>query len=312
MQKLVFFGSSKHCLVTLTGLRNSGYEIVAVVTQPPKPVGRKQILTPTPVELWAQTHGVELLKPESWRGEKASQEIARLKELACEVAVLSVYGKILPQNVIDVFPKGILNIHPSLLPAYRGPAPAVGAILAGEKTSGTSIMLLSAEMDAGAVLGQIEFEIAESELPQTYYEKGFALGTAKLLEILPKYLMGELQPVEQDHTRASFTKMLSRDDGEIDWSEPVELIERKVRAYTPWPGTWTMVKQGQDGTVYVPKLMAQKIGLALNGRAEEPHVSPRRMKILNAKLEEGILKLGQVQLEGDLVKNFGELRLNKA
>jgi methionyl-tRNA formyltransferase len=312
VQKLIFFGSSGHCLVTLDGLRDNGYEIVAVVTQPPKPVGRKQLITPTAVELWAQEHGVEVIKPESWRGEKAAKELERLKELNCEIAVLSVYGKILPQNVIEVFPKGIVNIHPSLLPAYRGPAPAVGAILAGEKTSGTSIMLLSAEMDAGAVLGQIEFEIAESEVPQTYYEKGFALGTAKLLEILPKYLRGELQPVEQDHTRATFTKMLSRNDGEIDWSEPMELIERKVRAYTPWPGTWTMIKQGQDGIVYVPKLMAKKIGLELNGRTEEPHVCLRRMKILNAKLEEGILKLGQVQLEGDLMKDFEELRLNNA
>ncbi|GIW59291.1 MAG: methionyl-tRNA formyltransferase [Patescibacteria group bacterium] len=309
MQKLVFFGSSAYCLVTLNGLRDAGYEIVAVVTQPPKPVGRKQMITPTAVELWAMAHGVEVIKPESWRGTRAADELQRLKDLACEVAILSVYGKILPQSVIEIFPKGIVNIHPSLLPAHRGPAPAVGAILSGEKTSGTSVMLLSAEMDAGPVLGQIEFDVTELEVPDTYYKKGFALGTVKLLEVLPKYLSGELQPQEQDHTKATYTKMLTREDGEIDWSESAELIERKVRAYTPWPGTWTIVRQGEENVIYLSSLMADKIGLEAQTSAEEVNLSPRRMKVLNAKLIDDLLKLEKVQLEGELAKNFDELRL---
>jgi methionyl-tRNA formyltransferase len=103
--------------------------------------------------------------------------------------------------------------------------------------------------------------------------------------------------------------MLTREDGEIDWSEAVELIERKVRAYTPWPGTWTMVMQGQDNIVYLPSLMADKVGLKVNGRAEELHLSPRRMKILNAKLIDGLLKLEKVQFEGEVAKNFEEFSL---
>ena len=309
--KIVFFGSSPYCLVTLKALiADARYRLVAVVTQVAKPVGRKQIVTPTAVEVWAREHNIEVIKPTGWKKYVSEEERSRLRELGAEVGVLSNYGKILPKSVIDIFPKGIVNIHPSLLPKHRGPAPAVGAILSGDTISGTSIMLLGAEMDAGPVIGAVTFQLQKNETQSTYYEKGFRLGTEKLLELLPAYLAGEIVPSEQDHTLATFTKMLSREDGEINWSEPAELIERKVRAYTPWPGSWTMVLRDQNNLIHLPKLMAEKIGLVtVSQYSESDKLTPLRMKILGVSLVDDRLRINIAQLDGDVAKEFGELRL---
>lgn len=302
MYRLVFFGSSHHCLVTLNALQDSGgYQIAAVVTQPPKPVGRKQILTPTAVENWAVEHNVEVIKPVSWKKELSGNERQRLTDLGAEVGVLSNYGKILPQSVIDIFPKGIVNIHPSLLPKYRGPAPAVGAILNGDTVSGTSIMLLSAEMDAGPVLGTVEFDVMDDEVPETYYEKGFRLGTEKLLEVLPQYLDGSLEPVAQDPSRATYTNMLKKEDGKIDWTKSALEIDRHVRAYTPWPGTWTEVQVGESHLLVLPMEMQHKIGVfnqISDLRSQILDLKTLRLKILRGHVDGESFVPDEVHLEG--------------
>lgn len=315
MDKVVFFGSSHHCLVTLEALDSDAqFELVAVVTQPPKPVGRKQVLTPTAVETWAVEHGIEVIKPASWKKDVSSAERQQLTELGATVGVLSNYGKILPQSVIDIFLKGIVNIHPSLLPKYRGPAPAVGVILNGEKISGTSIMLLSAEMDAGPVLGTVEFAVADQEIPETYYEKGFGLGTQKLMELLPKYLDGALQLTEQDDVQATYTKMLKKEDGKIDWTKSTEEIERMVRAYTPWPGTWTEVFIEEDGNqIIINSAMATKIGLEQQDLRKDLTTTPqvtKRLKVLKGYTEAGLFVPEEVQLEGATVSLWEKFKVN--
>lgn len=313
-KRVVYFGSSHHSLPTLEALNsNADYELVAVVSQPDKPMGRKQVITPTPVSQWANEHGIELLTPKSWKkidesiGENVN--VRRLKELKPDFAVLTYYGRILPQSVIDVFPKGIVNIHPSLLPKYRGPTPGNMVIMNGDMVSGVSIMLLAQEQDAGPVLAQKEFEVSPMEIPETYYEKGFRIGTEVLMEVLPKYLSGELTPYKQDHNQATHTPLLSRDDGKIDWSWSVEALERKVRAFTPWPGTWTEVWEDHEGKLHFPQEMREKIGLKSESKDELDWngVTKKRFKIISAFMQDGMLALDDVQIEGDVVKKFSEL-----
>jgi methionyl-tRNA formyltransferase len=303
--KIVYFGSSHHSLPTLEALhKDERYEIVGVVSQPDKPVGRKQILTPTPVSRWAQEHNVLLLAPNSWK--KDTEALEKLRGLKADVGVLAIYGKILPQNVIDAFPKGIVNIHPSILPKYRGPAPAVGVILNGEKRSGVAIMLLVAEMDAGPVLAISEFDVSPTETPETYYEKGFQIGTETLIDILPKYMTGELRGQEQDHSQATYTYRLSRDNGKIDWSKSSEEIERMIRAYTPWPGTWTEVWMTTEGAIKFEREMSDRLELPFD-EGNWDGVHRKRMKVLSAVLEKGSLALDKVQIEGETPVSFDSL-----
>jgi methionyl-tRNA formyltransferase len=223
-----------------------------------------------------------------------------------QFGVLAVYGKILPQALLDVFLKGIVNIHPSLLPKYRGPAPAPFVIKNGETVSGIAIMLLAAAMDAGPVLKMATFEVSPSETPATYYEKGFALGTQLLIDVLPAYLEDTITPVAQDDTQATYTHMLSREDGKIDWGLSSGEIERMVRAFTPWPGTWTEVWEDTNGKLYLDELMRERLGLPVD-HTTWPSVKGKRLKVLEASLEMDTLVLNKVQIEGETAISFSKL-----
>jgi methionyl-tRNA formyltransferase len=310
MYKVIYFGSSHHSLPALEALHHdSRYEIVAVVSQPDKPVGRKQILTPTPVSQWAREHEIELLLPTSWKkidpalGE--NDAVHRIKELAPDLGVLAYYGRILWQPVIDAFPKGIVNIHPSLLPKYRGPTPGNFVILNGETESGVSIMLLELAQDAGPVLAQEKFALSPLEIPETYYTKGFAVGTQLLMKVLPGYLDGTIVPVPQDHSQATDTPLLSRDNGKIDWGMSREEIERMVRAFTPWPGTWTDVWVDDAGKLYIEEAMRAQIGLPPD-HTTWPSTSKKRLKVLDSSISENNLVLDLVQLEGETSIDFSK------
>jgi methionyl-tRNA formyltransferase len=303
--KIVYFGSSEYGVATIEALLKDGrYELVGVVSQSDKPVGRKQIVTPTPVSAWALEHGVELLRPTSWK--KDLEALEKLKSLKADVGVLSYYGKILPQNVLDVFPHGIVNIHPSMLPKYRGATPGPGVILNGETKTGVSIMILVQEMDAGPVLAQEEFDVSLTEIPETYYKKGFEIGNRLLIDVLPKYLSGEVKGFEQDDSLATYSGPLSRDNGKIDWNKSAVEIERMVRAYTPWPGTWTEVFIDNEGKIHLEKEMAERLNLPFENK-DWDGVHRKRMKILSAVLEGDQLVLDKVQMEGEKPVSFEKL-----
>ncbi len=312
--RVVFFGSSEYCIPALDALlADSSYELVAVVSQPDKPAGRKQILTSTPVTDWARKNGIELLNAPSWKkvdphtGE--NEYLIRLRSMKPDIGVLIYYGKILPQSVIDVFPKGIINTHPSLLPKYRGPTPGQMIILNGETESGVSIMMLEAGQDTGPILAQEKFEVAADETPATYYDKGFRIGTALLMKVLPDYLEGKLIAHHQDHYQATNTPLLSRDNGKIDWTQSVEQIERMVRAFTPWPGTWTEIWETQDGSYYLEDEMRARMGMTQVGRENWDGVTKKRLKILTVYIEEGQLIPDEVQIEGEQKVKFSSLKI---
>lgn len=165
----------------------------------------------------------------------------QILDTKASIAILAYFGLIVTQEIIDIFPKGIVNIHPSLLPKYRGSTPVQTALVLGDVKTGVSVMLLDKEMDHGPILAQEEAEILPQDTAITLYERLFPQGVQLLEVVLPAYLAGELLPKEQEHNKATFTKVLTRDSGFVDITKPIspELLDRMIRAYYPWPGVWT-------------------------------------------------------------------------
>jgi len=233
-KKLVFFGNER--LATgvnttapvLKALMNAGYDIKAVVSS----YTEGQSRSPRRLEIAqvAEQHNIPLLLPE-----KIGDLKSDLAELGAGAAVLVAYGQIIPQPIVDVFPAGIINIHPSLLPKYRGPTPLEQAILDGASKTGVSLMKLADKMDAGPVFAQQEVRLSGSETKQELADKLLQLGSEVLVKDLPVILDCSLRPKEQDEAKATYTKLLTKEDGVVNWALPAENIERQVRAFANFP-----------------------------------------------------------------------------
>jgi methionyl-tRNA formyltransferase len=234
--RILFMGSPAFAALPLEALAAAGHTIVGVVTQPDRPAGRERRLTPPPVKQAAEQLGLPVLQPETLRD---PQVVAQLAALAPDVGVVAAYGEILRRNVLAIPPLGYLNIHPSLLPLHRGPTPVAGAILAGDRETGVTIMRLDPGMDSGPLLAQAVVPLPADARAGALTDELFALGSRLLVEVLPRYAAGELAPREQDHSQASITRLLKKGDGAIDWGLPAIVIERMTRAYDPWPGATT-------------------------------------------------------------------------
>ncbi len=235
--EVVFFGTPEFAGEFLKGLlADSAFDVVGVVTQPDEPVGRKKILTPPPVKVIAEEARVPVFQPTKLKTKDFKQKI---QQLGAEIAVVVAYGRILPQSILDLFPRGVINVHPSLLPRWRGPSPLNAAIAAGDAETGVSIMKLDDQMDHGPILAQEIISLDEQETAETLRRKVTLIGAPLLNKTLSDYGLGRIEPKPQDDTRATLCKLLTREDGFIDWNESADVIDRKVRAYTPWPGTST-------------------------------------------------------------------------
>ena len=229
--KLVFFGTSKFAVPALKKLADSDYEIAAVITQPDKPAGRKQELSPSPVKEAAQELGLKILQP--------SKLDSKFEIPDSDIFIVASYGKIIPKSILAIPKYGTLNIHPSLLPKYRGPSPIQSAILNGDKETGVSIMVLDAEMDHGPVLANVKAQISNNKGFRELHDGLAVTGAELLMEVLAKYINGEIKPQPQDHSQVTFTKIITKDDGRIDWNKPAEVINNLIRAYEDWPVAWT-------------------------------------------------------------------------
>lgn len=234
--KIVFFGTSEVGLPTLEKLVQH-HEVVGVVTSPDAPVGRKQVLTPSPVASRAEQLGLHILKPEKVKGN--SDIVEQLEKLAADIYIVVSYGKILPKELIDVPPLKTLNIHFSLLPQYRGAAPIQSALKNGDTATGTTIFILDEFMDHGPVLAQVEENIKPDDTFTTLAQRMAEISAEKLIGILPAYQNGELATKEQNHDLATKAPMIKKEDGRIDWSKPAQDIYNTWRAYQPWPGIYT-------------------------------------------------------------------------
>lgn len=231
--KYAFFGTPEFAATILKKLIGAGYVPALVVTAPDKPVGRKQVLTPPPTKIVAQKYDIPV-----WQPEKLKIPDSRFQIQNSKLFVVAAYGKILPKEILEIPEHGCLNVHPSLLPRWRGPSPIQYAILSGDDQTGTTIMLMDAGIDHGPIL---EFRIQKIEnrnlieLSKILAERGAQL----LIDILPKWVRGEMQPIEQDHPRATYSKIIKKEDGKIDWTKDAAHIERMARAFYPWPSAYT-------------------------------------------------------------------------
>lgn len=235
MDRIIFMGTPRFGQMILEALIGH-YEIAAVVTQPDRPAGRGRKPVVSPVKASALAHGLLVLQPPKVRQPEVVQQ---LRALAPAVIVVAAFGQILPSSVLSVPPHGCINVHASLLPRHRGAAPIPAAILAGDVQTGVTIMLMDEGMDTGPILSQAAIPILSDDTTASLTERLGCLGGQLLLDTLPRWLAGEITPQKQDEQGVTYSRLLRKEDGRIDWSEPAEFIARKCRAYYPWPTAFT-------------------------------------------------------------------------
>jgi len=233
---LVFIGTPAFAVPSLRRLAASGYQVSAVITQPDRPAGRGRGVLPPAVKLAADALNLPVHQPETLRDPAT---LTLLRDLEPEVMVAVAYGQILRPEVLDIAARGVVNVHPSLLPRWRGASPIPGAILAGDEETGVTIMLMDRGMDSGPILSQTHVPISARDTTLSLTDALADVGADLLARTLPRWLRGEITPQPQDKALATITRLVRKEDGVIDWSLSATEIWRRVRAYNPWPGAFT-------------------------------------------------------------------------
>ncbi len=261
---------------------------VAVVTTPDKPVGRKQELLPSPVKKWAEENKLLVFDFEHI---KDPQSINKIKELNPDLIILCAYAQIIPKEILDIPKYGALNIHPSLLPKYRGASPIHAAILNGDKETGVTIMLMDEKMDHGPTISNFQFPISNKITYKELSDKLVNAAADLLVKTLFNWIEGKRKPKPQDHSKASFCKIIKKQDGKIDWNKSVQEIERQIRAFYQWPSAYTF---------YNDKLLKILEGEIINKNTDRKigEVFLDENKNLCVQTGNDALILKQIQLEG--------------
>lgn len=229
-ERIIFMGTSEFAVPILESLIHTSYSLVAVYTQPDKPAGRgKQIISP-PIKVVAMEHNVPVIQPHALRHKETVDELANFGP---DLIIVAAWGHILPPEVLSLPRFGCLNVHPSLLPRHRGPSPVINALLCGDELTGISIMVMDTGMDSGPVLAQRKIGVSPTDTTGTLTPKLAQVGAELLLDVLPRWLAGKLEPWPQDEGQATYSKLISKEDGEIDWELSALEISRQVRAMTP-------------------------------------------------------------------------------
>jgi methionyl-tRNA formyltransferase len=289
--KILFAGSGEFAADIFKKMAASEFRPMAVITQPDKLIGRHQILSPSAVKVEAQKLDIEIHEPKSLKNSAAEKMI---RDLEPDLLVVADYGKIIPENILRVPKFGALNIHPSLLPRHRGASPIQYTILEGDKKTGVTIILMDKEVDHGSIVAISELKIEISSLTHSELLKKLAdLGGDLLIKTLPKWLDGEIKPLPQDESKVTYTKILTREDGKINWQESAEKIERQIRAFEGGPGTWCLCP-GENKKIKISH--AEILENGLSGPAGKVlSSSDGEMLIV---VNKGVLKINEVQLEG--------------
>ena len=283
--RIVFMGTPAFAVKSLEACLSLG-EVVAVVTQPDKPRGRGQEVSFSPVKELALARGIPVLQPVKIRGTHFAEELRALK---ADVAVVTAYGKILPQDVLDAPRRGCVNVHASLLPRFRGAAPIQWAIAAGDEKSGVCLMQMDAGMDTGAVIDRAELPIAPEDTSASLHDKLSELGGEVLRRSLVRYVDGALQPVPQPSEGVVMAPMIKKEDGRLDWSKSARELERRLRAFTPWPGAFCTFDGG------LLKVSKAAVGTGSGTPGTVLSVSADGLEVACA---EGSLRLLSLQPEG--------------
>lgn len=232
--KIIFIGTPKFGRIILRAMIDNNFAPILVVTAPDKPAGRKQELTPPEVKIEAEKNNIKILQPEKIKGIEGE-----LSVVAPDLIVLAAYGQIIPKGILDIPKFGAINIHPSLLPKYRGASPIQSSILNGDKKTGITVYFMDEKMDSGKIIIQKEYKVPDKICYAVMEEELARLGSELLIKTLPKILAGKIPTAAQVESEASYTKIIKKEDGHIDWGKPAASIERQVRAFGSWPGSFS-------------------------------------------------------------------------
>ncbi len=300
--RVVFMGTPEFAIPPLEHLVLNQYQVVAVYTQPDKRVGRGLSLVPSPLKRAALTWKLPVVQPVSL---KRSEAVEQLAEFHPDVIVVAAFGQILPQSVLDISGYGCINIHPSLLPKFRGASPVAAAILAGDEFTGVSLMLMDKGLDTGPILARAQIPISQRDTTGSLTAKLSLIAAHLLQDALVRWTRSELTPQPQDEAEASYCGSISKEEGEIDWHLPAIDIWRRVRAFHPWPGCYTRWQGRRLRIIEAVPLPGETTAEA--GRAVT--LTPAREAIravFGVGTGDGILGVCQVQLEGKRVMSAVE------
>jgi methionyl-tRNA formyltransferase len=288
---LVFMGTPDFSVPVLEALISSDFQVVAVCTQPDRKSGRGQQVTPSPVKRFAISRGLNVVQIEKF---KVAGTVEKLAALAPDLIVVAAFGMLLPPAVLSLPKSGCVNVHPSLLPRHRGPSPIAAAILEGDKTTGVTIMLMDAGMDTGTILSQKKVPVSDEDTTGSLGAKLSQVGAPLLIETLPLWIEGRIKAQPQDESKASYSKMIKKEDGEVDWRLSTQELWRRVRAFDPWPGSFTRWRDR--------RLKLVKVLPIYGGKSDEPGkvvtlATPHPVAV-GVQTGDGVLGLVRVQLEG--------------
>lgn len=282
--RVVFMGSPDFALPPLTAL-NQAFNVVGVVTQPDRPAGRGRKLQSPPVKTLALTYGLPVLQPASLKNSEAFEQI---QALSPDVIVVAAFGKILNENILKLPKYGCINVHASLLPRWRGAAPVQAAVL-NDEISGVTIMKMDQGLDTGPILNQQSTSITDEMTTGMLFDRLAQMGAELLVETLPGYVQGEINPRPQEEAEATYAPQLRKEDGRLDFNQPAAFLARQVRAYNPWPGSY-----GYFNGDLLKIFQAQAI--------QFEHAIPGKRYIVDSKpawgTKDGLLVLDEVQAAG--------------
>ncbi|MBI2355760.1 MAG: methionyl-tRNA formyltransferase [Candidatus Doudnabacteria bacterium] len=284
--KIIFAGTTEFGIPTLEKLLTLNYQLLTVITQPDKPVGRKKPLTPTPIKLWAEKNGIPVLQPEKIRNSKFE-----IRNLDPDLMLVAAYGQIIPEEILNIPKYGSINIHGSLLPKYRGPTPIQAAILNGDDATGVTLMLMVERLDEGPVIASNEVKIKRHETFPQLYGRLSLTASELVAKTLPAWFAKKITPQPQDNSQAAYTGFFDVKSGRIDWTKSASEIDRKIRALNPEPGTWTTLNNKSVKILEAEEIPDEEL-IGLAGKISA------RNKQLVVKCQTNSLKITKLQPEG--------------
>lgn len=292
-------GTPEFAAPSLKALIDNDYDVAAVYTQPDKEAGRGRQITSSQVKELALSLGLEVVQPETLKEESVLSHISRSD---LDLIVVAAYGRIIPSEILRIPRFACINVHPSLLPLYRGSSPIATAILQGDEFTGVTIMLMDKGMDTGPILTQRTAAISVEDTTGSLTDKLAHIGAQLLVETLPKWLNGKITPLPQDNSMASYTKVISKEDGKLDWCLTALELWRQVRAFDPWPGCYAKW-QGKRLKVVEAKPLSEENSEETGRVMALPQGA---QSIVGVKTRDGILGLIRIQLEGKRVMSAEE------
>jgi methionyl-tRNA formyltransferase len=302
--QLIFMGTSSFAIPTLKILlKNNNYNVLAVYTKPDKPQGRGLKLSKSPIKTFLEKNysQIKIFQPKRFK----IKEITEFKKLKPQLTVVAAYGIMIPKKILDIPQSGFLNIHPSLLPKYRGASPIQAAILNQDPFTGVTIMKLIPKMDAGDIIIQKRIKLTPNITTPKLHDQLAHLGAKLLINTIPDYLNQKIKPKRQQEKQATYTKLISKDDGRIKWKKTAKEIDAQIRAYTPWPGTFTFFKKGTKKikiTIIKAKPTKKTIQFA-----QKP---PGYVFFKKGKTKRPVIKTGLENIEPLRIKPEGKKEMN--